>query len=133
MNTIRAEDLKIEKVVGDEPTRYIDRKTLNEESTQKRFYMRGLHKKQGRFSRAVDHIIENEENKEDRDCEEEVENETSCGLIDMSGIDFGNKKPLQDQDNTVCNKEGSSKVPSSMVVDTNNEKNSLIVRWNQSF
>ena len=86
--------------------------------------MRGLHKKQGRFSRAVDHLIENEENREGRDCEEEVENETSCGLIDMSSIDFGNKKPLQDQDSTVCNQEGSSEVPSSMVVDTNNEKNS---------
>ena len=106
LNEIRAEDLKIEKVIGDEPTRYLNSKTLREESTQKRFYMRGLHKKQGRFSRAVDHLIENEENKEGRDCEEEVENETSCGLIDMSGIDFDNKKPLtspklQDQDNTV--------------------------------
>ena len=39
--------------------------------------MRGLHKKQGRFSHAVDHLIENEEVKDDRDYEEEIENETS--------------------------------------------------------
>ena len=102
LNEIGAKDLKIEKVIGDEPTKYFDSKTSREESTQKRFYMRGLHKKQGRFSRAVDHLIENEEVKEDRDCEEEVVNETSCGKIDMSGIDFGNKKAitspkLQDQ------------------------------------
>ena len=55
LNEIRAKDLKIEKVIGDEPTKYFDSKTSREESTQKRFYMRGLHKKQGRFSRAVDH------------------------------------------------------------------------------
>ena len=94
LNKIRTEDLETEKVIGDEPTKYFDSKTSREESTQKRFYMRGLHKKQGRFSRAVDHLIENEEVKKDRDCEEEVESETSCGKIDMSGIDFGNKKTI---------------------------------------
>ena len=81
LNKIRAEDLKIEKVIGDEPTRHLNFKTFKEEATQKRFYMRGLHKKQGRFSRAIDHLIENEENIEGRDCEEEVENKTSI-LVD---------------------------------------------------
>ena len=37
LNEIRAKDLKIEKVQGDEPTKYFDSKTSREESTQKRF------------------------------------------------------------------------------------------------
>ena len=91
LNEIRAKDLKIDKVIGDEPTKYFDSKTSREESTQKRFYMRGLHKKQGRFARAVDHLIGG---KDDRECDEEVVDEISCGLIDMSSINVGNKKSL---------------------------------------
>ena len=131
LNEIRAKDLKIEKVIGDEPTKYFDSKTSREESTQKRFYMRGLHKKQGRFSRAVDHLIENEEVKEDRDCEDDVVNETSCGKIDMSGIDFGNKKTvtsskLQDQNDLMRNKEEAPSTLSSTVVAPDNENNSPV-------
>ena len=131
LNEIRAKDLKIEKVIGDEPTKYFYSKASREESTQKRFYMRGLHKKQGRFSRAVDHLIGNEEVNKDRNCEEGVKNETSCGKIDMSGIDFGNKKTitspkLQDQNDTKYNKKDSPSIPSSMAVDPDNESNSPI-------
>ena len=94
LNEIRAKDLKIEKVIGDEPTKYFDSKTSREESTQKRFYMRGLHKKQGRFSCVVDHLIDNQVVKEDRDCANDGVNETSCEKIDMSDIDFGKKKKV---------------------------------------
>ena len=94
LNEIRAKDLKIEKVIGDEPTKYFDSKTSREESTQKRFYMRGLHKKQGRFSRAVDHLVKTQVKEEDRDGADEVVSETSCDRIDMSDIDFGNKKKV---------------------------------------
>ena len=92
LNEIQAKDLKIEKVQGDEPTKYFDYKTSREESTQKRFYMQGLHKKQGRFFHAVDHLINTQVVEEDRDCADNVVNDTSYGKIDMSGIDFGNKK-----------------------------------------
>ena len=78
LNEIRAKDLKIEKVIGDEPTKYFDSKTSREESTQKRFYMRGLHKKQGRFSCAVDHLLDNQVVEGDRDCANDEVNETSC-------------------------------------------------------
>ena len=84
--------MKIEKVIGDEPTKYFDSKTSREESTQKRFYMRGLHKKQERFSCAVDHLLDKQVVKEDRNCANDMVDETSCNKIDMSGIDFGNKK-----------------------------------------
>ena len=86
--------MKIEKVIGDEPTKYFDSKTSREESTQKRFYMKGLHKKQGRFSRAVNHLIENQDVEGERDCENDAVDATSCNKIDMSGIDFGIKKKL---------------------------------------
>ena len=41
----------------DEPVNYIDSKTLKDTSVQKRFYVWGLHKKQGQFSRDIDDII----------------------------------------------------------------------------
>ena len=94
LNEIRAKDLIIEKVQGDEPTKYIDSKASREESTQKRFYMQGLHKKQGRFSRAVDHLVDSQVVEEDRDCADDVDNENSCNKIDMSDIDFGHKKKV---------------------------------------
>ena len=43
LDEIRAKDLVIVKVQGDEPMKYIDSKTSREESTQKRFYIQGLH------------------------------------------------------------------------------------------
>ena len=45
--------------------------------------MRGLHKKQGRFSRAVDHLIDNQVEEVDSKCDNDVINETSCDKIDM--------------------------------------------------
>ena len=56
--------------------------------------MRGLHKKQGRFSHALDPLLNNQVVEEDRDCANDVVDETSCNKIDMSGIDFGNKKKV---------------------------------------
>ena len=111
--------MKIEKVQGDDLI-YLDCKTSREESTQKRFYMRGLHKKQGRFSRAVDHLIDNQDVDEDRDCANDVVNETSCGKIDMSGIDFGNKKKvtspkLQEQKELLNPHEAPSTLSSTVV------------------
>ena len=103
LNEIRAKDLVIEKVQGDEPTNYTNSKTSREESTQKRFYIQGLHKKQGRFSCAVDHLVETLTKEEDRDGADDVVSETSCDRIDMSGIDFGNKK------NKFCGDNRSSK------------------------
>ena len=61
--------------------------------------MRGLHKKQGRFSCAVDHLVETQCVEEDRDGVDDGVSETSCDKIDMSGIDFGNKKNKLSGDN----------------------------------
>ena len=125
LNEIGAKDLKIEKVIGDEPTKYFDSKTSREESTQKRFYMRGLHKKQGRFSRAVDHLLDNQVVEEDRDCVNDVVDETSCNKIDMSGIDFGTKKKvtspkLQEQREVLTPQDlPSSEVDNSTVTENN--------------
>ena len=56
--------------------------------------MQELHKKQGRFSRTVDHLVDTQVVEKDRDCTDDVVNETSCDKIDMSGIDFGHKKKV---------------------------------------
>ena len=53
----------IEKVQGDEPTKYVNSKTSGE------FYQQGLHKKQRSFSCAVDHLVSSQVkcNEEDDD------------------------------------------------------------------
>ena len=77
--------------------------------------MQGLHKKQGRFSCAVDHLVDTQVVEEDRDCADDVVNETSCNKIDMSGIDFGHKKKvtspkLQEQKELLNSSEASSTI-----------------------
>ena len=61
---------------------------------KKRFYMQGLHKNQGSFPRAVDHLVDSQVVEEDRDCADDVVNEPSCNTIDMSDINFGNKRKV---------------------------------------
>ena len=60
-----------------------------------------------------------------------VVNQTSCNKIDISGIDFGNKKKvtspkLQDQNDLMHNKEEAPSTLSSMVVALDNENNSPV-------
>ena len=53
-----------------------------------------LQKKQGRFYRDMDHLVDTQVVEEDRECVDDVVNKTSCNKIDMSGIDFGHKKKV---------------------------------------
>ena len=94
----------IEKVQGDEPTKYIDSKTSREESIQKRFYIQGLYKKQRRFSRAVDHLVHSQFNCDDNNNTDDIVSEPTCNKIDMSKIDFGNKR-IATNDNNADNKQ----------------------------
>ena len=50
--------MKINPIPGDEPVKYFDSQTSKQESVQQRFYSRGLHKKNGRYSRAIDHLLQ---------------------------------------------------------------------------
>ena len=78
-------------IPGDEPIHYIDTITKKQQSVQKRFYQKGLHKRQGRFSRALVHLLET--NKLASSDDESVATPvTSNKTIDMSHIDF-NKDP----------------------------------------
>ena len=77
----------IEKVQGEEPTKYVDSKTSKEESIQKRFYIRGLHKKQGRFSHDVDHIVSSQV-KYDEDDNHTTITESTRNTRDMPNVDF---------------------------------------------
>ena len=94
--------------------------------------MRGLHKKQGKFSRAVDHLIETQVKEEDRDGADDVVSETSCDRIDISGIDFGNKKkvtsPKLQEQKELLNPHETSSLLSSTEVDnlTVTENNSPV-------
>ena len=80
-----------------------------------------MHKEQGRFSRAVDHLIDNQVVEEDRDCANDEVNETSCEKIDMSGIDFGNKKkvtsPKLQEQKELLNPHEAPSMLSSTVID----------------
>ena len=77
--------------------------------------MQELHKKQGRFSRTVDYLVDSQVVEEDRDCADDVVTEPSCNTIDMSGIDFGNKRkvtsPKLQKQKELLN---SSKAPSTI-------------------
>ena len=110
LNEIRAKDLVIKKVQGDEPTKYIDSKSSREESTQKQSYIQGLHKKQGKFSRAVDHLVCSQVKcNDDKDVNDTV-TEPLCNKIDMSNIDFGNKWVEASNNNADSKQDSSSKL-----------------------
>ena len=74
-------------IPGDEPIHYIDAITKKQQSVQKRFYQKGLHKKQGRFSRALVHLLETNKSASSDD-ESVATTVTSNKTIDMSHIDF---------------------------------------------
>ena len=99
-------------IPGDEPIHYIDAITKKQQSVQKRFYQKGLHKKQGRFSRALVHLLET--NKSASSDDESVATPvTSNKTIDMSHIDF-NKGPSQASSltSTMIKEKLSSQEPS---------------------
>ena len=66
--------------------------TSREESTQKRFYIQGLHKKQGRFSLAMGHLVRSQVECDDDDDANDIVTEPTCNKIDMLNIDFDNNK-----------------------------------------
>ena len=80
-------------IPGDEPIDFIDTQIFKQYSVQKRFYQKGLHKRQGKFSRALPHLLETNKlsqiSSDDRLVATPV---TSNKTIDMSHIDF-NKDP----------------------------------------
>ena len=80
-------------IPGDEPLHYIDTQTSKQQSVQKWFYQKGLHKQQGKFSRALSHLLEtNKLSQTSSDDELVATPVTSNKTIDMSHIDF-NKDP----------------------------------------
>ena len=104
----------IERVQGDEPTKYINSKTSRETSTQERFYIQGLHKKQGKFSHAVDHLVSSQVKCDDDD--HTIVTEPTNIKMDMSHIDFGNKRVKKKDDSADSQEDQSSKIQD------NNEK-----------
>ena len=91
--------------------KYIDSKTSREESTQNGS-IRGLHKKQGKFSHAVDHLVCSQVKCDggDDDDDHNTVTEPINNKIDMSNIDFGNKKVESSNNNTDGKQDSSSKL-----------------------
>ena len=80
-------------IPGDEPIDFIDTQTSKQQSIQKRFYQKGLHKWQERFSRALLLLLEtNKLSQTSSDDELFAKLVKSNKTIDMSHIDF-NKGP----------------------------------------
>ena len=99
---------------GDEPIKFVEVQSKQdsiqskEESIQKRFYLRGLHKKCGRYVQAVDHLVasnsdaDNPGIEEDQDKTPIISNQT----IDFSNVDLTYKLQVP----TLNNKQEDSKM-----------------------
>ena len=74
-------------VPGDESLKYIDSQHSKQVAVQKRFYQKGLYKQNGRFSRALTHLLEtNKISSDDDSTDTPITSNNS--KIDMSNIDF---------------------------------------------
>ena len=65
---------------------------LQEGIYSKRFYIQGLHRKQRRFSHAVNHLVNSQVVCNVNNNPDDIVTEPACNKIDMSNIDFGNKR-----------------------------------------
>ena len=74
---------------GDKPLKYIDSQTSKQVNIQKRFYQKGFYKQQGKFSRALSHLLDTKKLWQTTSDEDSVHAQVmSNNTIDMSNIDF---------------------------------------------